>query len=112
MGSAAVRAAGKPIGLRRKVAPLPAVTGFPAQAEGAGRQKRNADDVAEQRPVLVPADRRAGRVFCDEDLLKRAGRDTGEAFSAGANRGEKFGHILCFDEAAARRLGWVTDETV
>ena len=65
--------------------------GFQAQAEGAGRQKRNPDDVTEYRAVLVPADRGAGRVFGDEDLLKAAGRDPSEAFRPCADAGRNSG---------------------
>ena len=66
--------------LCRKIASLPVGTGFAAQAEGAERQERDPDDVAEDRAVLVPTDGGTGRVFGDKDLVKCTGCDFGEVF--------------------------------
>src|SRR4051794_3382540 len=54
--------------------PVPTGSGRAAEPEGAGRSERDADDVAEVGPVAVPADRRAGRVFGDENV-REAVRD-------------------------------------
>ena len=56
-----------------KIASLPVGTGFAAQTEGAERQERGPDDVAEDRAVLVPTDGGTGRVFGDKDLVKITG---------------------------------------
>ena len=60
--------------LRYEILPLPALACFEAQAEGAGRKKRNADNVTEDRAILVPADSCTRRVFGNENLLKPARR--------------------------------------
>lgn len=55
-----------------------------AQPEGAGRKQRDADDVAEDRAVPVPAYSRARSIFRYKDLLEAAGRVSSKVFGAGA----------------------------
>jgi len=87
--------------LRYEISPLPALACFEAQAEGAGRKKRNTDDVTEDRTILVPADSCARRVFGDENLLKPARRGACEGFRACANPGKKVRHVLRSGQSAS-----------
>ena len=80
---------------------LPALACFEAQAESAGRKKRNADDITEDRTILVPADSCAVRVFGDENLLKPARRGACEGFRACANAGKKVRHVLRSGQSAS-----------
>ena len=64
-------------------------------------KKRDPDDVAEDRAVLVPTDGGAGRVFGDKDLVKSTGCDLGELFRPRADDRKEVRHILGLGQAAA-----------
>ena len=59
---------------------FPALARLAAEAEPRGRHERDAGDVTEHRPVLMPADRRAGAVLDHRDLLQRFGLESAKSF--------------------------------
>ena len=73
--------AGKKVGgarLKAEACPLPlAIAERLAKAKAACRSKRQTHHFAENRPVLVPADGRAGHIFCNQDLLQVAENESG-----------------------------------
>ena len=80
---------------------LPAAAAPAAHLEGAGRDERDADHVAEVRPVAMSADRRARPVFGDQNVLQAFGREAGEHGGALADEKKKRRHRLGFLHAAA-----------
>ena len=86
--------------LRYEILSLLALACFEAQAEGAGRKKRNTDDVSKDRAILVPADSCARRVFGNENLRKPARRDACESFRDCAYPGKKVRHVLRSGQSA------------
>jgi hypothetical protein len=66
--------------LRIEGIPLEARAQSPPHTEDAWCAQGNANDVAEDRAVLVPTDGGAWHVFGDKDLVKRTGCDFGEVF--------------------------------
>src|SRR5215204_5498322 len=68
--------------------------GLAAQAEDAWREERDADHLAEDRAVLVPADAGAGAVFGQQHLLQRGGLEAGEGGGALAQGQEERWDVL------------------
>src|SRR5438128_1809218 len=58
---------------QREVVTFPAFGRPASEAEGARGEKGDADHLVENRFVAVPADRRAGRVFGDQDVRQSFG---------------------------------------
>ena len=65
---------------------LPAGAALAAEAQPCRRDQRYADDVAEFRPVAMPADAGADIIFDDEHMAQRFGRKAGETSGAVAAR--------------------------
>src|SRR5262249_33213013 len=80
---------------------LPAGACLTAKTERAGGQERNAHHLAEHRAVLVPADRRAGLIFDEQDLLQVGRLQAGEAGRALAQPQEELRYVIGLGEAAA-----------
>src|SRR6185312_4188969 len=80
---------------------LPAGAVLAAKAQRAGRQERDGDDFLEHRPVTVPADAGAGRVFRDQDLLQAVRRDAGEGGRRAAQRQQEGRRIVALLQPAA-----------
>src|SRR5215207_8452636 len=72
----------------------PSRCGLAAQAEDAWREERDADHLAEDRAVLVPADAGAGAVFGQQHLLQRGGLEAGEGGGALAQGQEERWDVL------------------
>ena len=68
---------------------LPAGAALAAEAQPRRRDQRDADDVAEFRPVAMPADAGADIIFDDEHMAQRFGRKAGETSGAVADRKEE-----------------------
>lgn len=76
----------------------------PPETHRRGRPQRDADDMLEDRAVLVPADTGAGPIFDDERLLEARGVDAGESSSTGPKRREPAGYRLARREAAGLEI--------
>src|SRR5262249_38882059 len=80
---------------KREGAPLPALILRAAEPETGRRQQRDADHVLELRPVAMPADRRAGLVFADQDhadVVRLMPGPAGGAVAQGKQRDGKVWH--------------------
>jgi hypothetical protein len=88
---------------RERRAPPPGIC-FPAQAEGAGRHQRKADHVAEDRAILVPADRRPRLIFRHENVLQVAGPQLCEGRRLPAHRLEKARNVVRLLQTAAAEI--------
>src|SRR5215203_6173635 len=73
---------------------FPSVSGFAPEAERTGRHERDADDLGEDAPVPVPADRRAGAVFGQEHVLQVCRGDPRERSGAAADGQQELRHVL------------------
>src|SRR3546814_10919353 len=71
-----------------------------AEAHGGGCTQRNADDMLENRPVLVPADAGSDAILDEEGLFERLRIDAGEPGGAGANIVEPVRERVAGREAA------------
>ena len=80
---------------------LPAAAGFPAQPKCAGGWKGDAQDLAKDGKVFVPADPWARSVFSDEDLLEVSGSDAREGFGPCTDEDKKFRHVFGLRKAAS-----------
>ena len=89
-------------GLYDKISPLPAVTGFQAQTESASGKKRDTDDVAEYRTVLMPPDGSPGRILGDENLLEFSRCDPSEPFRPCSDARKKTSECLQFSSVRRR----------
>src|SRR4051794_6349458 len=64
--------------LQNQRGPFPFRAGFAPEPEPTGRDQRDADYVAEDGAILVPADRRANRVFGHENVRQFVRREAGK----------------------------------
>lgn len=60
---------------------------FVSSMEGAGREQRNSNNLAEDGAILVLSDLNSWRVFGQQDLLQSVRRQPGEPSSLLADRG-------------------------
>ena len=83
-------------------AAFPTVAEPPAEAEKAGCEERDRDDVLEHRLVAMPADRRSRRIFGDQDLLQAFRCESGDLCGAFAQRQKELGQRCRWTDLPSR----------
>jgi hypothetical protein len=81
--------------------PLPLRALLAAEAKRSFREQRDADHVAEHRPVAVPAEAGADLIFDQQGMDELVRRQAGEGGGLGAQRQEPVRHLFRFGEARA-----------